>query len=156
MPAEYYDFRAQLQAAVTDTAMVEMEGLPGMQDSLQARLPDLAAILSVDSLLAALDASPTLSPLAGATATTLRIELNAKNVGGGVRNAFMNADGQRQAVDAIVLGLGRAVHLLRSAAGKEKSSRSSGPRSAFVWTPRLAFSAAGVEELVQGDPPSGE
>jgi len=122
VPPEYYDFRAQLQAAVTDTAVVEMEGLPRMQDSLQARLPDLAAILTVDSLLAALDASPTLSPLAGATATTVRIELNAKNVGGGVRNAFQNPDGQRQAVDAIVIGLGRAVHLLRTSAKMERGS----------------------------------
>ena len=132
VPVEYYDFRAQLQAAVTDTAMIEMEELISMQDSLQARLPDLAAILTVDSLLAALDASPTLSPLAGATATTVRIELNAKNVGGGVRNAFMNPDGQRQAVDAIVIGLGRAVHLLRSAEGKGASAQSSGPRQSRV------------------------
>ena len=132
VPVEYYDFRAQLQAAVTDTAMIEMEELISMQDSLQARLPDLAAILTVDSLLAALDASPTLSPLAGATATTVRIELNAKNVGGGVRNAFMNPDGQRQAVDAIVIGLGRAVHLLRSAEGEGESVQPSGSRESRV------------------------
>jgi hypothetical protein len=131
VPVEYYDFRAQLQTAVTDTAMVEMEGLPRMQDSLQARLPDLAAILTVDSLLAALDASPTLSPLAGATASTVRMELNAENVGGGVRRAFQNPDGQRQAVDAIVIGLGRAVHLSRSSVEKEMSSRSSGSASAL-------------------------
>jgi hypothetical protein len=113
VPPEYYGFRAQLQGAVTDTAVVEMDGLPKMQDSLESKLPDLAAILTVDSLLAALDASPTLSPLAGATATALRMTLDSKAVGGGVRAAFRNPDGQRQAVDAIVIGLGRAVHVLR-------------------------------------------
>jgi len=114
VPLEYFDFRARLQAAISDTAVVEMEGLPMMRDSLEARLPDLAAILTVDSLVAALDASPTLSPLAGAAATTVRITLESKSVGGSVRRAFRNADGQRQAVDAMVIGLGRAVHLLRS------------------------------------------
>jgi len=110
VPREYMGFRAQLQDAVTDTARVEMEGLTRMQDRLEIQLPDLAAILTVDSLLTALDADPELAPLSGAIATTVRIQLEAKGVDGGVRKAYRNPDGQRQAVDAIVIGLGRALY----------------------------------------------
>jgi hypothetical protein len=118
VPPEYYDFRAQLQEAVTDTALVEMQGLSKMRAQLAERLADLAAILSVDSLLADLGADPELYPLSGAIATTIRMELESKDVGGSVRDAFRTADGQRQAVDAILIGLGRALHILESAAGE--------------------------------------
>jgi hypothetical protein len=112
VPPEYLDFRARLQTAVTDTALVEMEGLGRMQARLEGRLTDLAAITRVDSLLAALEADEELYPLSGAIATTVRIRLEARGVSGSVRNAFANPDGQRLAVDAIVIGLGRALHLL--------------------------------------------
>jgi hypothetical protein len=115
VPPEYLDFRARLQAAVTDTALVEMEGLTRMQTRLQGRLTDLAAITTVDSLLATLEIDEELFPLSGAIATTVRIRLDARGVSGSVRNAFANPDGQRLAVDAIVIGLGRALHLLESA-----------------------------------------
>jgi hypothetical protein len=117
VPPEYMGFRAQLQDAVTDTARVEMEGLARMQERLEIRLTDLAAILTVDSLLTALDADRELAPLSGAIATTVRIQLEAKGVDGGVRKAYRNPDGQRQAVDAIVIGLGRALYRVRSSRG---------------------------------------
>lgn len=99
---------------MTDTAIVEMEGLERMQSRLDDRLTDLSAITRVDSLLAALEADSELYPLSGAIATTLRIRLESKQVGGGVRRAYGNADGQRLAVDAIIIGFGRALYLLRS------------------------------------------
>ncbi|MGD8866920.1 MAG: hypothetical protein PVI01_04810 [Gemmatimonadales bacterium] len=114
VPREYLPFRAKLEDAVTDTALVEMEGLPRMQSQLESQLTNLAAILTVDSLLAALEADRELAPLAGAIATTVRIELESKGVDGGVRKAFRNRDGQRQAVDAIVIGLGRALYRLHT------------------------------------------
>lgn len=120
VPPEYYDFRAQLQEAVTDTALVEMQGLSRMQAQLAERLADLAAILSVDSLLADLGADAELYPLSGAIATTVRIELESKGISGSVRDAFLTPDGQRQAVDAILIGLGRALHMLESAAGDSR------------------------------------
>jgi hypothetical protein len=115
VPPEYLDFRARLQTAVTDTALVEMEGLSRMQARLQSRLTDLAAITTVDSLLATLEDDQELYPLSRAVATTVRIRLEARGVSGSVRNAFANPDGQRLAVDAIVIGLGRALHLLETA-----------------------------------------
>jgi hypothetical protein len=117
VPPEYYDFRVQLQGAVTDTAVVEMQGLSRMQARLANRLTDLAAILTVDSLLADIGADPELYPLSGAIATTVRIELESKGVGGSVRDAFRTPGGQRQAVDAILIGLGRALHIVQSASG---------------------------------------
>ena len=117
VPPEFMGFRAQLQDAVTDTALVEMDGLTRMQDRLEIRLTDLAAIVTVDSLLTALDADRELAPLSGAIATTVRIQLEARGVGGGVRKAYRNPDGQRQAVDAIVIGLGRALYRVRSSPG---------------------------------------
>lgn len=114
VPPEYYDFRSDLQTAVRDTAIVEMEGLSRMQSRLEVHLTDLSAITRVDSLLTALEADSELYPLSGAIATTVRIRLESKHVGGGVRQAFLNPDGQRLAVDAIIIGLGRALYLLRS------------------------------------------
>lgn len=122
VPPEYMSFRARLQDAVTDTARVEMEGLPRMQDRLDIRLTDLAAILTVDSLLTALDADRELAPLSGALATTVRIQLEAKGVDGGVRKAFRNPDGQRQAVDAIVIGLGQALYRVRASRGRSPAA----------------------------------
>jgi hypothetical protein len=117
VPPEYMGFRARLQDAVTDTARVEMNGLARMQDRLEIRLTDLAAVVTVDSLLTALNADRELAPLSGAIATTVRIQLEARSVGGGVRKAYRNPDGQRQAVDAIVIGLGRALYRVRSSPG---------------------------------------
>jgi hypothetical protein len=120
VPRGYYDFRILLQAAVTDTALVEMAGMSRMRARLRERLPELAAIVQVDSLLAALDADPRLSPLAGAIATALRKTLESRSVGGDVRGAFLNPDGQRLAVDAILIGLGRALHRLEERAGEDE------------------------------------
>lgn len=119
VPFEYLDFRADLQRAVTDTALHEMRGLPKMQARLEDRLTELAAIRRTDSLLATLESDLELRPLAGAIATTLRIELESERVGGGVREAFANPDGQRLAVDGVIVGLGRALYLLRKRANEE-------------------------------------
>ena len=113
VPPEYYDFRADLQIAVTDTALVELEGLPRMQAHLDSRLTELAAITRTDSLFSTLSTDPVLIPLAGAIATSIRILFERGDYGGDARDAFNNPDGQRLAVDAIVVGLGRAVYLLR-------------------------------------------
>lgn len=118
IPAEYFDFRADLQRAVTDTAMVEMEGLPRMQARLDGRLIELAAITRTDSLFVTLREDPALRPLAGAIATSLRILFEKGDYGGGVESAFRNRDGQRLAVDAMVVGLGRALYLLREEEGR--------------------------------------
>lgn len=86
-----------------------------MQTALEHRLTELAAITTTDTLFATLEADRELRPLAGAVATTLRIQLDSKkHVAGSVRSAFRTIDGQPLAVDAIVVGLGRALYLLRS------------------------------------------
>ncbi len=113
VPADYYDFRATLQAAVTDTALVELAGRPAMQSRLEARLPQLAAIVASDSLLAALRFDSLLEPLSGSVQAVLSRALEAPGVSGGVRKAFREPDGQRLAVDAILIGLGTALRRLK-------------------------------------------
>ncbi len=154
IPPEFYDFRAQLQGAVTDTAVVELEGLSGMQAQLEDRLADLAAILTVDSLLADLGADPALNPLAGSVATTVRIQLESKDVSGGVRDAFQTPSGQRQAVDAIVIGLGRALRVLGASAETRR-----GELARWTARPRERLARSGVghaQYRVQIDGPHGE
>jgi hypothetical protein len=114
IPWEYYDFRAALQESVADTAVAEMEGAPPMQDRLEDRLPDLAAILTTDSLVATLDVDPFLWPLGSAVAAVLMQTLDSDLAGGRVRSAYGNPDGQRLAVDAIVIGLGKSLRRLRA------------------------------------------
>lgn len=113
VPREYYDFRAELQESVADTATAEMAGDPGMQDRLEERLPDLAAILTTDSLIATLDVDPFLWPLGSAVAAVLMRALDPDHTGGRVRSAFENPDGQRLAVDAIVIGFGKSLRRTR-------------------------------------------
>ncbi len=113
VPADYYDFRATLQAAVTDTAVVELAGRPATQSRLEGQLPRLAAIVESDSLLAALRSDPLLEPLSGSVRVVLSRALGAPGVSGGVRKAFRKPDGQRLAVDAILIGLGMAVRRLK-------------------------------------------
>ncbi|MGD2218137.1 MAG: hypothetical protein PVJ64_15375 [Gemmatimonadales bacterium] len=113
VPWEYYDFRAALLASVADTSVAEMEGDPAMQDRLEDRLPDLAAILTTDSLVATLDTDPFLWPLASAVAAVLMRTLASDHATGSVRSAYDKPDGQRLAVDAIVIGLGRSLRRLR-------------------------------------------
>ncbi len=126
VPQEYYDFRADLIVAVEDTTVATIAEHPDMQARLDSRLPDLSAILTTDSLIATLDGDPVLWTLAGPVAATLRQTLEADGVGGRVRSSFRNADGQRLAVDAIIIGFGKALRRLRREAGDEGRSRESG------------------------------
>ncbi|UCC71678.1 MAG: hypothetical protein JSV86_15040 [Gemmatimonadota bacterium] len=109
VPWEYYDFRADLQEAVADTTVAELEGDMVAQERLDVSLTDLAAILTTDSLVAALDSDPVLWPLASAVAASIHRTLESDRVGGRVRSAFDSPDGQRLAVDAIVIGFGKAL-----------------------------------------------
>ncbi len=114
MPPEYYEFRALLQEAIADTVASELRGDVEMQERLDSRLSDLSAILLVDSLIVDLDTDPVLWPVAGAVTFALNRTLNSDEVGGSVRDAIQNRDGQRQAVDAIVIGLGLALRRVRT------------------------------------------
>lgn len=114
VPAEFYPFRAALEAAVADTAVIVMEGRPAIRERLYSRLPELAAVLTTDSLLRALAADTLLEPVAGPVAAQLDATLRSTETGGRARAAFRNPDGQRQAVDAILIGLGTAVRRLRA------------------------------------------
>ncbi len=118
IPAEYYDFRADLQAVVMDTALVVMEGDREAQDMLGDRLTELAAYLTVDSLLERMAADEPLRHLAEAVLTKTNVLLESDDVRGRVRNAFTSPDGQRLAVDAILVGLGRALYRVRSESGR--------------------------------------
>ncbi len=122
VPWEYYDFRAALQESVADTARAELEGDPAMQERLEDKLPDLAAILTTDSLVATLDVDPFLWPLGSAIAAVLLKTLDSDHASGRVRSAHRNPDGQRLAVDAIVIGLGKG--LRRSRGGEPEGSGS--------------------------------
>jgi len=113
IPWEYYGFRAVLEESVADTAAAELRGDPAMQDRLEDRLPDLAAILTTDSLVATLDGDAFLWPLASAVAAVLMRTLESEHATGRVRSAYGNPDGQRVAVDAIVIGLGKGLRCLR-------------------------------------------
>lgn len=116
VPPQYLDFRAALQAAVTDTAVVVLRGQPTVQVWLEERLTTLAAVVRTDSLLALLQRDTLLAPLAGAIAVQLATTLDSKRVGNSARKVYRNPHGQRQAVDAIVIGLGLALRRLKTEA----------------------------------------
>ncbi len=142
IPPEYYGFRTALQESVADTAVAEMEGDSAMQERLEDRLPDLAAILTTDSLVATLDVDPFLWPLASAVAAVLMRTLDSDHAGGRVRSAYGNPDGQRLAVDAIVIGFGKSLRRLR--AGGVERSGSVPKRSASRPLPRRRVAAPGL------------
>lgn len=129
VPWEYYDFRAALQQSVTDTAVAEMSGDPEMQERLEDRLPDLAAIVTTDSLVAVLDEDPFLWRLASAVAAVLLQTLDSELASGRVRSAYGHPDGQRLAVDAIVIGFGRSLRILRAGEVERSGSAPGGPAS---------------------------
>ncbi len=113
IPQQYYGFRGALQVAITDTAMVVMAGRDSMQARLQQRITELSSLVLVDSVVATLYADDRLSRLGGAVERTVAEVLDSGEFGGSVREAYLKSDGQRLAVDAVVVGLGRALHLLR-------------------------------------------
>ncbi len=117
VPPEYYDFRVTLQEAVADLVAAELRGDAEAQQRLDNRLTDLAAILQVDSLIVTLDSDAILWPLAGAVSVALTRTLRSNETAGSVRDAIQNPDGQRQAVDAIVIGLGMALRRTRMEEG---------------------------------------
>ncbi len=112
VPADYYDFQAVLRAAVADSAEVALAERWAARSHLEQRLPELAARVETDSLLEALAADSLLSPLAAVVDAALRRALESNGVSGGVRKAFRKPDGQRLAVDAILIGLGQALRRL--------------------------------------------
>ena len=114
-----------------------------MQERLDDRLSDLSAILLVDSLIVFLDTDAVLWPLAGAVTVALTRSLGSDEVGGSVRDAIQNPDGQRQAVDAIVIGLGMALRRVRT-----EGDRRSGAARAPPLIPSWAF----TEKIVQSQP----
>ena len=136
VPREYYEFRLALQEAVADTVVAEMRARPDIRERLDGRLTDFAAILTTDSLILTLEADPDLRPLAGPVAVALNATLQSKEVGGSVRDAFSGPDGQRQAVDAIVIGLGLALRRTGPQGGEE--AYSSNPNSSSTPSPRVA------------------
>ena len=112
VPAEYFSFRADLETAIADTTVSVMSGETLMQQRLYGRLPQLSAIVSTDSLIATLEADTVIERLAGPVEATLARALGADGVSGGVRKAFKKRDGQRLAVDGIIVGLGKALRRL--------------------------------------------
>ncbi len=140
VPPEYYDFRIMLQEAVADTTAGELRGDVEMQDRLDERLTDLAAIVRVDSLIVSWDSDAVLWPVAGAVTVALNRTLGTDGVGGSVRDAFQRPEGQRQAVDAIVIGLGRALRRVRTEgqAGEGDARQSAYPNSSSTANPRVA------------------
>lgn len=114
VPQEYYEFRAALEMAVADTATFVMLGDAEMRERLDSRLPELAAITSPDSLIALLDNDPVLWMLASPLASVLQRTL--RGAGGRTQSVYRNPDGQRLAVDAVIIGLGKAIRRSRAAA----------------------------------------
>ncbi len=112
MPPDYYEFREALGAAVADSAEVALAWKPAARSRLAQRLPELAALVETDSLLAALAADSLLAPLTGVVDAALRRALESRGVSGRTRSAFRKPDGQRLAVDAILIGLGQALRRL--------------------------------------------
>ncbi len=141
IPREYYAFRAALQESVADTAFAEMEGDPAMQDRLEDRLPDLAAILTTDSLVATLDVDPLLWRLGSAVASVLMQTLESDHARGRVRSAYGNPAGQRLAVDAIVIGFGKSLRRLR---GGEVERSGSAPGRRTSLQPRRRGASLGL------------
>lgn len=113
VPDSYQRFRYQLELAVRDTAMEVLAERPAARDRLEGRLTELSALLVVDSLVARLRSDPLLGDLGAAVEATVHARLEADGVGADVREGFESATGQRLACDAILVGLGRAAHLLR-------------------------------------------
>lgn len=113
VPAGYLEFRSHLQSAVADTAGQVLAGRLAAQERLDERLPELSALLATDSLVASLARDSLLAPLAAAVSSVIASELDPERTSGKVRKAFGLADGQRLAVDAIVIGLGTALRKLR-------------------------------------------
>ncbi len=112
VPTDYFEFREALRATVAEAAESELAGRPASRSRLQERMPELAAQVETDSLLATLAADSLLSPLTAVVRTALDRALESRGVSGGVRKAFRKPDGQRLAVDAILIGLGQALRRL--------------------------------------------
>lgn len=126
VPAEYYDFRASLAEAVEVRTASELRDRPSMQSRLYGELPELAADQRTDSLVAKLRADSMLARLGDAVAGAIAASLEADEVGGGVRDAYRKRDGQRLAVDAVVIGLGRALRRLGFEPDDQGGARNSG------------------------------
>ena len=85
-----------------------------MTDQIDTIEVHVNVIMTTDSLVATLDVDPYLWPLGSAVASVLLQTLDADRASGSVRSAFENADGQRLAVDSIVIGFGKSLRRLRA------------------------------------------
>lgn len=117
IPLDYYRFRDVLRDSVRSVAVVELSGRVAMQERLEEELPAFSTLTRPDSLLATLGADPILSPLAAPLERTVREVLESDVGSGAVRKAFRKPDGQRLAVDAILIGLGQALRQVRTSGG---------------------------------------
>jgi hypothetical protein len=112
IPRDYIPFRDALRDSVAEITYAELAGRPATEERLRERLAFFATIAQTDSLLAALQSDATLRPLADPVAETLVAVLDSDVADGGVRKAFRKPEGQRLAVDAVVIGFGNALRRL--------------------------------------------
>jgi len=128
VPMDYFPFRDALRDSVAAVAEVEMAGRPSLQGRLEESIAELAPLTRTDSLFQTLAADPLLSPLAVSLEDALQGVLRSDAASGRARKAFGRAEGQRLAVDAILIGLGTALRRLR--VDREEGAGRSRPRPA--------------------------
>jgi hypothetical protein len=112
LPRDYIPFRDALRDSVAERTHAELTGRPATEGRLRERLASLATIAQTDSLLVALQSDAALRPLADPVAETLAVLLVSDVADGGVRKAFQKPEGQRLAVDAVLIGFGNALRRL--------------------------------------------
>lgn len=117
LPSDYIPFRDALRDSVAELAYSELAGKPAAQERLRERLVSFATITQTDSLFAALESDAKLWPLADGVAATVAAVLESDAADGGVRKAFRKPEGQRLAVDAVVIGFGKALRRLEVGRG---------------------------------------
>lgn len=112
IPRDYIPFRDAVRDSVAEVTYAALDGWPALEERLRERFPSFATITHTDSLFVALESDARLRPLADAVATTLRAVLDSDAADGGVREAFREPEGQRLAVDAVLIGFGNALRRL--------------------------------------------
>ena len=113
LPESYPGFRYDLELAVQDTAMAVLAGRPAERRRLEGWLTERSSLVVVDSLVSKLRSDRQLGSLGLAVDAVLEARLSSDAVDGSVREAYRTPPGQRLAADAIVVGLGRAIYLLK-------------------------------------------
>lgn len=113
VPMDYFPFRDALRDSVAAVAHLELVGRPALQDGLEESIPQLSTVTRTDSLFTRLAADPVLSSLSSPLESALQGVLASDAASGGARKAFRRPEGQRLAVDAIIIGLGMALRRVR-------------------------------------------